>query len=136
MSSNNSCWWIVGLVLSLILIGGICGCRGGGSQEETTLEQESQEAPLTKDDYLRKAELYYLSGDYEKAISTLEEAVKLDPKDAYLHLELGRVYEEMGKDTESINAYIQALKLDSSLKNISVPEVPEVEDEELWMERE
>ncbi|MEW5766199.1 MAG: tetratricopeptide repeat protein [bacterium] len=133
MSSNNSWWWIVGLVLSLILIGGFWGCRGCGPQEETGVKPESRKAPLTKDDYIKKAELYYLAGDYEEAVSVLEEAVKLDPKDAYLHLELGRVYEDMGKDTESINAYIQAIKLDPSLKNISVPEV---ENEELWMEKE
>ncbi|MDI6792730.1 MAG: tetratricopeptide repeat protein [bacterium] len=123
MRSINKWWLPVGFILGLILVSGIYGCRGCGAPEEhAPVKQESREVALTKDNYIKEYEVYCLSGDYEKAAGALKEAIKLDPKDANLHLELGNIYDDMGKDTESIKAYINALKLDPSLKDISCSE--------------
>ncbi len=61
---------------------------------------------------------YYLgvtnrhAGKLEAAIAAYQEAIALDPKDAYPHNGLGLVYDDLGRTEAAIAAYRQAIALD------------------------
>jgi len=52
------------------------------------------------------------AGKYEDAIAAYQQAIALDPKFAYPHIELGNVYFDQGKYEDAIAAYRQAIALD------------------------
>ncbi|MCB0014146.1 MAG: tetratricopeptide repeat protein, partial [Anaerolineales bacterium] len=56
--------------------------------------------------------LYAAQGEYEVALAALQQAVALDPQDAYLRYELGNVYRAQGRNDEALAIYQQAVVLD------------------------
>ena len=51
-------------------------------------------------------------GLYESAIASYHQAINLDPQDAYLHNDLGRIYGDQGKYELAITSHQQAIELD------------------------
>lgn len=69
--------------------------------------------PLSgKEQHLAKAQEYVEAEQYEQAIKELQNALQFDPKDANIYYTMGSLYEQMGKNKESVEAYIKAIQLD------------------------
>jgi tetratricopeptide (TPR) repeat protein len=88
-------------------------CRAGQGAE--ALEAISTLEPVNQADRARARMLAgwarRIGGDLEGAEKCLLEAVKLDPASSAAYFELGKVYEEDGRDSEAMQAYRQALEL-------------------------
>jgi tetratricopeptide (TPR) repeat protein len=54
-----------------------------------------------------------VSNDFPRAIKAYDESVRLTPKDAQAHVDLGRAYEKNGETGKAIENYVQATNLDS-----------------------
>lgn len=55
---------------------------------------------------------YYLqNNEQEKLLASLQEGIKLDANNPLLHFALGKTYQDMGKETESIASYDKAIEL-------------------------
>jgi Flp pilus assembly protein TadD len=72
-----------------------------------------------KEEILKKVQLHIENREYEKAVLELNKAVELDPEDAALYYTLGELYEQLGKDKESVEAFVKALQLDPEGRKIS-----------------
>jgi len=56
------------------------------------------------------ANLYFQEKEFQKAATLLEEYIKVKPENFLAHIYLGRVYEELGKNSEAAKEYEAALK--------------------------
>lgn len=61
-------------------------------------------------------DVYYLQGQYDKAISHLMRASELNEHKAPDYFRLGQTYEKMKKPKEAIRAYLKAYEADESMK--------------------
>lgn len=61
-------------------------------------------------------DIYYLQGQYEKALSHLLRAVELNEQKAPDYFRLGQTYEKLKKSREAIQAYQKAYENDESMK--------------------
>jgi tetratricopeptide (TPR) repeat protein len=87
------------------------------------LQEKYQEAihcgeALLLSGYEGDAEFYVMLGtaylqikQYDKAISNLAEAIRLNPDYAYAHNNLGNAYKKKGKHNKAMKTYKQAIKL-------------------------
>jgi len=71
------------------------------------------------------AESYRASVSNSRALSELEQAIRLDPKNSKFYLLQARIYLEQDRSTEGARAVLAALKLDST----AIPEVLGMSDE-------
>lgn len=55
---------------------------------------------------------YFNAGFAEQAAQIYEQALKINPEDAYLHRSLGRMYEDMGRLEDALNQYRAAAAID------------------------
>ena len=51
-------------------------------------------------------------GRYQECLEVLEELAKLCPKEAPIHVTMGKIYKLMGRKAEALRAYNKALDLD------------------------
>jgi len=79
------------------------------SSRELSQEEKND---TSKEEILKEVQLHIEKGEYEKAISGLNKAIELDPRDASLYYTLGDLYEQLGRDKESVEAFVKALQLD------------------------
>jgi tetratricopeptide (TPR) repeat protein len=61
-------------------------------------------------------DVYYLQGQYEKALSHLMRASELNEYKGADYFRLGQTYEKMRKPKEAIRAYLKAYEIDESMK--------------------
>lgn len=59
---------------------------------------------------------YYKLGDYDQALTYVEQAVQMDPSDAEINEHLGDVYKALGRDTEARYEWQRVLTLNASDK--------------------
>jgi tetratricopeptide (TPR) repeat protein len=75
--------------------------QGGLSAEENRTQARA---------YLEEGKQLYISDQDEKAVDTLQEAIKLDPELAEAYFRLGLAYVAVGKDQEAEDAYKKAIE--------------------------
>jgi len=85
------------------------------SMEQSPKEDEDNQ----KEQILKEVKRHIEKREYEKAISKLNKAIELDPEDASLYYTLGDLYEQVGKDKESVEAFVKALQFDPGRRKIS-----------------
>lgn len=96
----------------------------------STLPKEEKEE-RTKEQIIKKAQLYIEKGEYEKAVLELNKAIELDPQDASLYYTLGDLYEQLGQDKESVAAFVKALQLSKEEEKISQKGTEEIKSKEV-----
>jgi tetratricopeptide (TPR) repeat protein len=75
---------------------------------QTGLRYHPYTAP---DDYWRLALAYYLKGEYEDAIRTLEQVLGKNPNSAWLHIGLAAAYAQAGRSEDAKRSAELAMKL-------------------------
>jgi len=105
------------LILSLCICSFIMGCGKAENTKEGKISItkpviSQQDSVQLKDSHLVTAQAYITDKKYEDAVVELNEAIRLDPKDPASYYTLGSVYEMMGKNKESVETFIMAIKLD------------------------
>jgi len=68
-----------------------------------SIEKNRENVPLVL------ANLYFQEKEFQKAATLLEEYIKVKPENFLAHIYLGRVYEELGKNSEAAKEYEAAL---------------------------
>ena len=68
--------------------------------------------PNDRDLLIRKGDRYGTLSEFEKAVETYKDAIKLDENWSLAHYGLGVTLQQMGKYGEAIKAYQRALKAD------------------------
>lgn len=108
--------WIIPILIVLF----VSGCAPKKEIEQTEIIT-SMELPMEdidipqdtqKEQILKKVQLHIEKREYEEAILELNKAIDLDPEDASLYYTLGDIYEQLGKDKKSVEAFVKALQLD------------------------
>ena len=61
---------------------------------------------------------YLEMGQYINAIEILNNAIKIFPEEYYFYYYLGLCYKNNSKNTEAINYFLKALKINPQLKNV------------------
>lgn len=108
--------WIIPILIVLLVSG--CAPKKEIEQPKTITSMELPEEDIDtpqdtqKEQILKKVQLHIEKREYEKAILELNKAIELDPEDASLYYTLGDIYEQLGKDKESVEAFVKALQLD------------------------
>lgn len=67
--------------------------------------------PTTAQDYISKANKYFLTKDYKNAITEYKQALKSSPKNHQIHYNLGVCYEKLNNIEEALKAYKRALNI-------------------------
>ncbi len=109
--------FIVAMCVGLFIIG--CGRDKNPADNVVSIDKpeiSQQDRGQLKNSHLVKAQDYIADKSYEDAIAELNEIISLDPKDPAAYYTLGNVYEMMGKNQESVEAFITAIKLDPYAK--------------------
>jgi len=105
------------LILIGLIISGCAPKKEIKPKTITSMELAREEKKDTsKEQILQEVQLHIEKGEYEKAILGLNKAIELDPNDASLYYTLGDLYEQLGKDKESVEAFVKALQLDKERK--------------------
>ncbi|MFH1563519.1 MAG: tetratricopeptide repeat protein [Nitrospirota bacterium] len=107
------------IILILIVVLGGAGCAPKKGVEEVkqtstlpNIASPQEDKDIQKEQILKQVQDYIEKKSYEKAILELNKAIELDPEDAALYYTLGDLYEQLGKDKESVEAFIKALRFD------------------------
>lgn len=98
---------ILRYIFIIALLSSLTACITDGVKEEK-IEPSMTEASSAN---LRLGAAYLRKGDLEAAVSKLQRAVDLDPKNAQAHATLALAYERMGLDEDSRTHYERAIKL-------------------------
>lgn len=96
--------YIIPAVLILALGIGVIWSLAKRSHDETVAEQKSLYQQGAKE---------FSEGKFGMAAKSLEEAAKLNPGDAKVHLSLAKSYESMGKLDKAVTEYKRNVELDS-----------------------
>jgi Flp pilus assembly protein TadD len=64
---------------------------------------------------IQQGEDLYAKGEYERAISSLQQAISLNPEDSWAHYDLGTIYSELRRYHEAVVSLKQAIKLEPDL---------------------
>lgn len=83
--------------------------NNGSNSELETAKQTAQTDP-TAENFLNLSLQYYNAGDYEKCISSCEEALKLKPDYALAYNNICSAYNQLGNYQKATEACIEALK--------------------------
>ena len=114
---------IIAMCICLFIIG--CGKDRNTTDRVISVDKpeiSQQDRVQIKNSHLTKAQDYITDRRYEDAVVELNEIIKLDPNDPAAYYILGNVYEMMGKNKESVEAFITAIKLDPYAKKQMHPE--------------
>lgn len=65
--------------------------------------------------YIKRADLYHIKGEIEKAIDDLKRAIELDPKSDIAYYNLGVIYWEIGEKEKAKECFKKALEINPSL---------------------
>ena len=57
-------------------------------------------------------------GRYQECLEVLEELTKIVPKEAPIHITMGKIYKLMGRKADALRAYNKALDLDPKDTNM------------------
>ena len=71
--------------------------------------------PLTK---YQKVTVLQTLGRYQECLEVLEELTKIVPKEAPIHITMGKIYKLMGRKADALRAYNKALDLDPKDTNM------------------
>ena len=87
----------------------------------TSLFAVAQEG-ASADTYLAKGLEHYKAGRHKEAVQSYQEAVRLAPKNANIHYNLGWAYYALGQWNQAVDAYQETLRLkpDSSNAHVSL----------------
>ncbi len=66
---------------------------------------------------LEEAQLFLETGNNDKLINSLKEAIAADPENPNLYRVCGQTYENIGDDTNALVYYVKAVELDPSFKD-------------------
>jgi tetratricopeptide (TPR) repeat protein len=100
------------IVLNLRM--GQTGTKDFYKDEETALvliNKEIQQKPADATLILKRANLEYLSGDYESALKDAMESAKINPDDYDNYVLLSSVYRKMGESQKTFDCYEKLLKM-------------------------
>lgn len=61
----------------------------------------------------------WVARDYGAAVAEYKQAAALEPANAVIPYELGMVYKDLGKTTDAIDAWSQALRIDPAMRQAS-----------------
>ncbi|MBI4778618.1 tetratricopeptide repeat protein [Candidatus Desantisbacteria bacterium] len=107
-------------IVAMCICSFIIGCGKDKNMDKVVSidkpEISGQDRVQIKNSHLAKAQEYISDKRYEDAVIELNEVTKLDSKDPAAYYTLGNVYEMMGKNKESVKAFITAIKLDPYAK--------------------
>ncbi|MEW6606703.1 MAG: tetratricopeptide repeat protein [bacterium] len=108
--------WVIFILIGFILSG--CPAKKEVEQPKiiTSMQELQEDVGIQKQQILKKVDDYIEKKDYEKAVLELNKAIDLDQTDASLYYTLGDLYEQLGKDKESVEAFVKALQLDKEKK--------------------
>jgi Tfp pilus assembly protein PilF len=84
-------YWMIVLMMVLLI-----SCAGSS-------KTETKDRPLTFDDYFQLGFKAAEKGNLEEASSQYQRALKIDPKNAEAHLNLGAVYGRQAKGKQEIS---------------------------------
>lgn len=104
---------VIAMCICLFFIG--CGKDRNAENKMIIIgkpEISQQDNAQLKNSHLAKAQDYITNKKYEDAIIELNEAISLDPNDPASYYTLGNVYDMMGRNKESVEIFIKAIKLD------------------------
>ena len=76
------------------------------------LSKAIKESPEDKDLYRQRADLYFGTGEFEKALVDFTTVIELDPKDSFSYYDRGRLYDELQNFQKAIADFDKAIKLD------------------------
>lgn len=80
----------------------------------TGLEKKVAENPSNARLAVQLGDGYFDAGQYQKAVTAYQRALKLDPRNADACTDMGAAYRKLGKTDESVAAFRQALEIDPS----------------------
>lgn len=90
---------------------GICLARMGRTAEAEDVYAKAEEAdPYYPNTYVNQGNIFYVEGDYDKAIHAYNVAVSIDSTDADPWLNLGMAYQKVDKINKAILAYNKAIE--------------------------
>ncbi|MBU0700959.1 tetratricopeptide repeat protein [bacterium] len=109
------------LIIAMCICLSIIGCGKDKNTRDKVISIEKpeisgQDKVQLRNSHLTKAQDYIADKRYENAVTELNEIISLDPKDPAAYYTLGNVYEMMGNNKESVEAFITAIKLDPYAK--------------------
>ncbi|MEW6095414.1 MAG: tetratricopeptide repeat protein [bacterium] len=114
------------LIIFTVIVLVVYGCAPKKEIEQpkiiTSMEVPKEDENTQKEQIIKEVQLYIEKREYEKAVLELNKAIELDPEDASLYYTLGNLYEQLGKDKESVEAFVKALQLDPEVEKISQEE--------------
>ncbi len=122
-------------LIILILIVGLAGygCSSKKGMEEgkqtatlPDITSQQEDKDIQKEQILKQVQDYIEKKEYEQAVLELNKAIELDPEDASLYYTLGDIYEQLGKDKESVEAFLKALQLDKKKEIVSQEDTQEI----------
>src|SRR2546430_12850827 len=107
------------MVLAVLLLGVSSGTRVPGQAQQFAGETDrsfvNDSTTKTARENYQRALSQYQAGRYQEALSSLQEALKLDPNFAIAHNSAGVVYDKLGRSAEAINSCERAVVLKPDL---------------------
>ncbi len=76
------------------------------------LEKVTSENPKNVDAWIKLANLYFDTDNYEKAIAVYTKSLELKPDNAHVLTDLGIMYRRTGKPLKAIKAFDRAIRID------------------------
>ncbi|MDI6736568.1 MAG: tetratricopeptide repeat protein [bacterium] len=125
---------IKNLIILILIVGlGGYGCSSKKGMEEVkqtvslpNIASQQEEKAIQKEQILKQVQDYIEKKEYEQAVLELNKAIELDPEDATLYYTLGDLYEQLGKDKESVEAFVKALQFDKKREIVSQEDAQEI----------
>lgn len=113
---------MAGFFASLVLIGGLTGCAGGGSsvgsKPETFTESDEPESRKRATNRLKLAVLYFQDSKYNFALDEIKQAIQTDPSWSEPYAMRGLIYMQTNDYPESEASFQRALSINPGASDV------------------
>jgi tetratricopeptide (TPR) repeat protein len=104
-----------GTLLGLAALAAMSGCRGHGQHTSAAIRAAEERTAIVKSGVTwQQAQQQFLAGNLERALSTINTAIEINPNVARSHVLRGRILMEMGQLEAAYAAFTRAEQLDPS----------------------